>query len=172
MNPSSVRIGLSVAIVLQVLVLTGMVVKASMPLWTGTEVRVKTVPVDPRSLFRGNYARLNYEFGILPAGALGESSNIRAGEVVYVKLQRLESGLHAYHSTSFDIPEEGVFLRGRISRTYPPYPVKFGIEAFFAPKMKALKLESDLRNGGVAVLMIDDNGRVVLKDVVPNEVAE
>ena len=120
MTSSSVRVGLSVAIVLQVLVLTGMVVNASMPLWIGTEVRVKTVPVDPRSLFRGNYARLNYEFGILPAGALGESSNIRAGEVVYVKLQQMESGLHAYHSTSFDRPEDGVFLRGRISRTYPP----------------------------------------------------
>ena len=37
----------------------------AMPLWTGKEIRVKVVPVDPRSLFRGNYARLNYDFSRL-----------------------------------------------------------------------------------------------------------
>ena len=31
----------------------------------GKEIRVKVVPVDPRSLFRGNYARLNYDFSRL-----------------------------------------------------------------------------------------------------------
>ena len=55
-------VGISVAIFAQVLLLGGMVARAAYPLWAGQEVRVKTTPVDPRSLFRGNYARLGYSF--------------------------------------------------------------------------------------------------------------
>ena len=43
-----------------------------------------------------------------------------------------------------------------------------GIEAFFAPKEKALKLEKDLRNGGTAILMVARSGNAALKDVIPN----
>ena len=168
MSRSSVVIGLGAAIVLQFLVLSGMLVKAAMPLWTGTEIRVKTVPVDPRSMFRGNYAQLNYEFGRLPNSALRDVKNLRIGEIVYVRLKRSEDGLYSFADASLDKPAEGIFLRGRILDNQPPYRVKYGIEAFFAPKKKALKLEQELRNGGVAVLMITDSGRVALNDVVPN----
>ena len=65
-----------------------------------------------------------------------------------------------------------VFLRGRIANNYSPYRVKYGIEAFFAPKKKALQLEKDLRNGGVAILMVTRSGRVALKDVVPDTSGE
>ena len=72
MTRSKVAVGLGAAIAFQLVVLAGMVVYAAMPLWTGTEIRVKTVPVDPRSMFRGNYAQLRYEFATLPEGALSE----------------------------------------------------------------------------------------------------
>ena len=55
---------------------------------------------------------------------------------------------------------------GRIVRD--PYRVRFGIEAFFAPKEKALELEKDLRNGGAAILMVSNSGRAALKDVIPD----
>ena len=42
-------IGLIAAIAFQFVVLSGMYVSAQMPLWTGTEIKLKTVPVDPRS---------------------------------------------------------------------------------------------------------------------------
>ncbi|MBT3870270.1 MAG: GDYXXLXY domain-containing protein [Gammaproteobacteria bacterium] len=42
-------------------VLVGMYVTAALPLWTGAEIRLATAPVDPRSLFRGNYALLSYD---------------------------------------------------------------------------------------------------------------
>jgi len=153
---------------MQLLILSGMVVKAAMPLWTGTEIRVKTVPVDPRSLFRGNYARLNYEIGRLPINVLKGVTRPRIGEVVYVSLELTESGLYGVADASLDEPDEGVFLRGRIVNHKPPYRVKYGIEAFFAPKKKALQMEKDLGNGGVAVLMVAESGRVALDDVVPN----
>ena len=168
MKPSAIYVGLVAAILLQLFVLSGMVVKAAMPLWTGTEIRVKTVPVDPRSMFRGNYARLNYAFGLLPEDAFGDTEEVRLGEVVYVSLQPGEGGLYEYAGASLTQPESGVFLRGRIVNAYAPYRVNYGIDAFFAPKKKALKLEQELRNGGMAVLMVTAGGRVALKDVIAN----
>jgi uncharacterized membrane-anchored protein len=167
MTRSKVVIWLASAIVLQFLILSGMLVKAAMPLWTGTEIRVKTVPVDPRSLFRGNYALLNYDISQLPDHVFGDSSSIRLGEIVYVSLTPDEQGLYRFKDASLDQPDGGIFLRGRIVDNYPPYQVMYGIEAFFAPKTTAVQLEKDLRNGGVAVLMVTDSGRVALRDVVP-----
>ena len=159
---------LGAAITLQVVVLAGMVASAAMPLWTGTEVRVATLPVDPRSLFRGNYARLDYAFSTLPEDALDGYRDPRVGEVVYVRLESGDDGLHRYTGASLERPADGIYLRGRIQRDRSPYRVRFGIEAFFAPKERALRLEEELRNGGVAVLKVSDGGRAAIEDIIPS----
>ena len=159
--------GLLAAIAFQLVVLVGMVVNAALPLWTGTEVRVRTAPVDPRSLFRGNYARLDYEFATLPEDTLSGEAGLRVGEVVYVRLEPGAGGLHELAGASLDRPAGGVFLRGRLATSHPPYRVRYGLEAFFAPKERALALEKELRNGGTAVLMVSGSGRAALKDVIP-----
>jgi len=164
---SKIAAGLVAAIAFQLVVLAGMVVNAALPLWTGTEIRVRTVPVDPRSMFRGNYARLGYEFGTLPANALHRVKGLRPGEVVYVSLEPDDDDEYVFAGASFERPAEGVFLRGRLATVTAPYRVRYGIEAFFAPKEEALELEKGLRNGGIAVLMVTGSGRAALKDVVP-----
>ena len=168
----TIAISLLIAVLFQLLVLIGMVGLSAMPLWTGHEVKVKTIPVDPRSMFRGNYARLRYELSEVEI----EHSNkkIRNGEVVYVSLLQAEGGLYEFSQASLVKPQEGVFLRGRIqthrySNNQQPFQVKYGIEAFFAPKDKALALEDDLRDGGVAVLMVSASGKARLKDVIGSE---
>jgi len=161
---------LVVAILFQVLVLSGMYVSAALPLWTGTEVRIKTIPVDPRSLFRGQYARLRYEISQLDAELFPDQAELRNGEVVYVLLKPGDDGLYQFSQVSLTRPERGLFLRGRIEQRHYQqqahyFRVKYGIEAFFAPKEKALQLEHDLRTGGVAVLMVAGNGKARLKTV-------
>jgi len=167
MNRAMLIKGLVAAVVLQLLVLTGMLAKANYPLWFGNEIRVKTVPVDPRSLFRGNYARLNYEMSRLPKALFDEGLLLRPGVTVYVRLKQGDNQLYQLADASLTPPSDGVFLKGRISNSHAPYRVKYGIEAFFAPKEKALKLERELRKTGVAVLMVTDGGSVTLKDVLP-----
>lgn len=170
---SDVFMALVVTVAVQFFILTGMVVKASMPLWTGTEVRLKTIPVDPRSMFRGNYARLNYAISTLPEDALAQTQKrIRTGEVVYVSLRKSADDLYEYAGASLAKPDSGIFLRGRANRYGPPYRLEYGIEAFFAPKEKALQLEKDLRNGGVAVLMVSASGRATLATVEPENSGE
>ena len=136
MTRTPIVVPLGIAIAFQLLVLTGMVAKAAIPLWVGTEIQVKTEPVDPRSMFRGNYARLRYEFGTLPEDALEEEHSLRMGEFVYVSLQRGEEGQYEFAAASTTRPTDGIFLRGRLQNNFPPYFVKYGIEAFFAPRRK------------------------------------
>ena len=167
MSRSRIALGLGLGIALQVLVVVGMVVQAALPLWTGTEVRLKTVPVDPRSMFRGNFARLRYDISRLPGDLAVDLGQPRIGEVVYVSLRPTANGLYDLAGVSLEKPNEGVFLRGRLGSNRAPYRVTYGIEAFFAPKDKALQLEQDLRGEGVAVLMVAESGRAALKDVVP-----
>ena len=78
----------------------------------GKEIRVKVVPVDPRSLFRGNYARLNYDFSRLEKGALGgeREKNLRDNEVVYITLRKNQDGLYEYAAASLEKPDAGVFF--------------------------------------------------------------
>jgi len=164
---------LFIAIALQALILVGMVASAALPLWTGTEVKVKTTPIDPRSLFRGNYAMLRYNFSQIDHADFQplHEKNMRKDEVVYVTLVQSSNGLYEPSSTSIIKPDSGVFIRGRISNHFfraGDYSVKYGIEAFFAPKEKALKLERELRYSGVAVLMISKSGRARIKEVIAN----
>lgn len=168
----TIAFGLLIAVIFQLIVLTGMVGLSAMPLWIGQEIKVKTIPVDPRSMFRGNYARLRYK--ISEVAIEHPNKKLRNGELVYVNLYQAENGLYELSGTSLTKPEEGVFLRGRV-QTYrydsnqDTYRVKYGIEAFFAPKAKALALEQDLRDGGIAVLMVSNSGKARLKDVIGDE---
>ncbi len=159
---------LCAAIVFQILVLVGMVARAALPLWTGTEIRVATVPVDPRSMFRGDYVRLRYEVGTLPSDAFSEAQPPRVGQIVYVSLAKGADGHYGFAGASLERPAGGKFLRGRIARNHAPIRVRYGIEAFFASKEEAARLERGLLEGGVAVLMVSPDGRAALKAVVPS----
>lgn len=158
--------GLALAIAFQVIVLIGMYALSALPLWIGEEVRVKTIPVDPRSMFRGNYARLRYDFSRVPRRDSDVDETLKRGDIVYLRLKKNSENYYEAEGVTSE-PPQGVFIRGRVSIT--PYgdniDVKYGIEAFFAPKKKALELEDKLRRGGTAVLMVSKSGRARIKEV-------
>lgn len=162
--------GLLATVLLQVTVLAAEYLNAVYPLWSGSEVRLATRPVDPRSLFRGNYARLRYDINRLPPADLEALGRLRHNEIVYVRLERAENGLHRYAGVSRTSPDQGLFIRGRSvagsSRRTNGDNVLYGIDAWFAPKDKALALEHELAGGGVAVVMIAANGKAALKNII------
>ena len=162
--------GLLAAVLLQVAVLASVYFNSVYPLWTGREIRLKTIPVDPRSLFRGNYAQLNYDISSVSVPQALDIDHPRRGEVIYVKLDQDENGLYVFGGASFTEPETGIYIRGRIQvpvwNDSQAYPVRYGIEAYFAPKEKALELEKQLRDGGTAIVYLADNGKAALKHVV------
>lgn len=50
-----------VVVLLQILILSWIIAKYSYVLITWTEIQVKTIPVDPRDIFRGDYVTLSYD---------------------------------------------------------------------------------------------------------------
>lgn len=160
MNKRSLKMALIAALVFQLAIMAGVVVKGFYPLWVGEEIRLKTQPVDPRDLFRGNYARLNYAFSNL------DNPDFLPGDVIYLPLTR-EGDLWTAGEPDHHKPAEGLFLRGRVSSR--PWRggsrLIFGIEALFAPKEKALALERQLRDEAVAVIRVAPNGRAALVSV-------
>ena len=164
MNKQMIMKGLIAGLVLQILVLLLEYLGAVYPLWTGQEVTLKTIPVDPRSLFRGNYARLNYDISTIPATDMLTVTGLRFNQYVYVKLKPGDGGIHVYDGASLTRPVSGLFIRGRAQGDRN---IKYGIEAFFASKERALALEEKLRIGGLAKVMIAGNGKAALQDVIP-----
>ncbi len=169
MSRKNVSFGLLLVMLLQAGVLGGEYLTAAYPLWTGREIKLKTLPVDPRSLFRGNYARLSYGISSIPSSAYSESRLLRNGEIVFVRLKSNPEGLYDFAGISLSRPESGIFLRGRVTgRHYSAQSeikIRYGIEAWFAPKEKALQMQRDLRSGGIAVVMVAKGGSAVLKGI-------
>ena len=160
------KIALVLAILAQFFILTGMYIKAQIPLWTGEEIRVATIPVDPRSLFRGNYAYLNYSLSSISVDSEVEQANLRPDDKIYVSLKQNIDSLYVFDKATITPPSSGLYLRGRVKGAYGhSIDILYGIEAFFAPKKKALQLETDLRDGAVAVLMVTRFGQVALKAI-------
>lgn len=160
---------LALVIFFQIIVMGGVYLNARLPLWTGKEILLNTRPVDPRSLFRGNYARLSYDISSLPAEDI--RGKVRTNEVVYVLLATDKKGVFQYKSASLTRPDSGIFIRGRIKNrshgTEPKktYRINYGIEAFFAPKEKALALEKQLRQSALARIFVLPSGRAALKEI-------
>lgn len=146
--------GLLACIILQLCVLLGMYLKAQYPLWVGTPVKVAVEPIDPRSLFRGNYAILNYTISrpTLNAELLANKNDnplIHKQAVVYTRLQKNEHGLYDPIDVVLEKPKEGVFIRGRLQNRHISEDgrvhVDYGVEAYFAPKERALEIEHSAR---------------------------
>ena len=161
--------GLSLVILLQTGILAMVYISARIPMWTGSPVLLETSPVDPRSLFRGNYARLNYDISRIPAQEINRLGKPRPNERVYVRLTPGPDQVHVYKGVSFTRPESGLFIRGRIQerswRSAGSYRIRYGIEAYFAPKEKALALEKQLRTSAVAKIYISDSGKPALEGI-------
>lgn len=163
------HVAILLAVLLQVVVLGWEYVGSVLPRWTGRSVALVVHPVDPRSWFSGNYAALTYDVASLPAALYrGPERTMREGEVVYVSLVERDSGWQA-SELSLEPPPSGVFMRGRLASgwsTYSSFRVRYGIEAYFAPKEEALAIEREVRerpHGQVkAEVRVASSGRAAL----------
>ena len=163
------------AIALQLGVLAMEYLGSIWPLWTGERVRLEIVPVDPRSMFRGNYARLDYTVANVDASLFsGPKERLRKGEVVYVVLEQRDESWRAA-GIQLGKPESEVFPRGRLQRNWnadqSSFAVRYGIEAWFAPREKAIEIEQATRrqqgegSRAFAEVAIASSGRAALVEL-------
>jgi uncharacterized membrane-anchored protein len=128
------------AVIMQVLVLAYMAGEREYILKTGTMIHLRTAPIDPRDIFRGDYVRLNYEISRIAIDKLkgaGNLKEIKKGEKLYVGLKEGPNGLYEMTYAQFQKPEGGMYLTGRSQNRHqspqPGYPIwiNYGIEAYF-----------------------------------------
>lgn len=82
---------LVVAALFQVGIVVGMILLAMRPLWDGKEVLLEVSGRDPRSLFRGDYVALQYEFSSINLDTIPNdvppNAKYTFGDELYVELQ-------------------------------------------------------------------------------------
>ena len=137
--------GLTVLLVLlQFLVLAYMAGHREYIVRKGETVYLRTAPVDPRDIFRGDFVRLNYEISIVRAPQLElEESSKKRGRRVYATLTQMANELYGLDRLTDVEPENGLFIRGRIANDYPSsrVDVRYGIEQLFVEQGKGLDME-------------------------------
>ena len=161
-NKRFLAIGLALAISVQMFVLATEYLSSVWPLWFGSPVTLKTAPIDPRSLFRGNYVRLNYDISTIDK-ELSEGA-FKKNAIGYVTLKE-EGDIFVATGLYSEKPESTLFIRGRVVGEGNGYRLKYGIEAYFMPKEKALRAQKSVRQGVNAEIYILPSGKSAIANL-------
>ncbi|MDH4095848.1 MAG: GDYXXLXY domain-containing protein [Betaproteobacteria bacterium] len=141
------------AIAAQLLVLAWMGAEREWIFRTGHVAHLRTAPIDPRDLFRGDFVRLRYDVNSvrrehLDAAMAPPGRERKRHEVVYTRLQPAGEGVYEAAGTSLARPAEGLFLRGRTEDSWRMgwrggghFLVKYGIEQLFVEQGAGLAIE-------------------------------
>ena len=144
-------------LVLQTLALAGMVAMKQWTLETGRPVLLRMEPIDPRSLFRGDYVTLNYAISTLDLVALEGDDDFSTSQDVYEVLEQGETYFEpraVYHLHPGNSADR-VALKGVVdwiqttrydqeSKTMVEVNelhVRYGIEDYFVPEGEGRELE-------------------------------
>jgi len=100
-------------VLLQVVLLIGIIAYRQYWVATGERILLKTTPVDPRDIFRGDYVSLRYEISSLNLDELAVKQSFKGNEKVYVILQKNPDGTFAAKSVSKEPPTGKKFIQGR-----------------------------------------------------------
>ena len=128
----------------------------------GTEIALKTVPIDPRDLLRGDFVVLRYDIST-PATDLSPAVFAKNARV-YVPIEEVE-GRWTVREVLREPPGEGLYLRGRIRRSAgPTAEIVYGIESFFVPEGEGKKYEEARNRDRLwAVVSVSPHGMARLK---------
>jgi uncharacterized membrane-anchored protein len=161
--------GFWAAVALQLLVLLGMMATHGYTLMTGQPVMLKTAPVDPWDLFRGEYVILNYEISRLsPKDVKMAGTPYTRGQQVWVTLRKGDPYWTAM-AVSAQRPQAGtdeVALRGFVEfgdgeeggGREVVVGLRYGIEQYYVPEGEGLAIEQKRPELQVEVL-VDSLGR-------------
>ena len=152
---------------LWIMLLGGFIVIKEFTLQTGDEILLKTEPVDPRDLFRGDYVVLRYDISQIDLDKFNLVNKYpKTGKKIYVTLNIGEDKVATIDDISLTRPTKGKFIAGTISNVYGNRAnVTYGIESYFVPESKGREIEKNLRDIYVKVA-IDDFGLAAIKALI------
>jgi uncharacterized membrane-anchored protein len=161
-----------VIVILQIVFLMAIAGSKWYTICFGKTVLLKTLPVDPRDLFRGDYVILRYEFSEIDLNkipVLG-SPDFKRYDIVYVKLRKVDQFWH-FVAISRNKPaleeQDDVFIKGIVRNAYDKkLSVDYGIESFFVPEGKGREIEEARQAIAVtAEIAVDQSGDSAIRRI-------
>jgi uncharacterized membrane-anchored protein len=141
----------------------------------GVDVVLKTVPVDPRDLLRGDYVILSYDISTIPADKVTGGFPTEATDAqLSVRLEKQPDGFWGVTEASFQAlaPKEGsIIARSSPFYFYPapdsqqsPLSVDYGIERYYVPEGEGRVMEEARNASALSVTArVDDDGRMQIR---------
>nr|WP_200960741.1 GDYXXLXY domain-containing protein [Rhizobium sp. Root708] len=126
----------------------------------GSDVMLRTAPVDPRDFLRGDYVVLNYDISLVPVHSIVGAIPTDAGErTLWVRVKRQDDGFWGIAESSFEgLPEQAdtVVLRSQPFYSYGAQTtdnihVDYGIERYYVPEGAGMALEQARQDGDVSI---------------------
>lgn len=180
-----IMLRLIILIALQSVVLVAMIGMKQWTLSTGIPVMLETQPIDPRSLFQGDYVRLNYTISTLDLATLSSDRPFKAHERIYVLLRKGNpywAPVSIHHERPGMRPDH-VSLKGMVmragsrrwdqaSRSWEAtehLTVRYGIENYFVPEGEGRDLERPKPGEKISICVaVDQFGNAGIKAVLVN----
>ncbi|MCZ8519004.1 MULTISPECIES: GDYXXLXY domain-containing protein [Paenibacillus] len=145
----------------QALVLAGIALSYYAVGWYGQELRLRTVPVDPRDIFYGDYVTLSYEISRLEGTLWKEAEPPKRGDTAYVVVKPGSDGISvpvaAYRSkpalAAGETALKGIVQYGWVKGNgnssdenfnesfHENFSVRYGIERYYVPEGTGKALE-------------------------------
>ncbi len=144
------------AVIIQCMALGAICFERESVLMTGETVYIRTVPVDPRDLFRGDYVRLNYGISTIPLEMVDKKKRKdfqKREKRVYLVYKTDARNMVVPLRLSLEKPAGETFIRGYTVRNWRnnSIGVRYSIEKYFMQQGKGLVLERGQRLEGVRI---------------------
>lgn len=184
-------------ILVQTLILAAIIANRLAILSSDFIVVLETRPIDPRSLFRGDYVRLNYDINNLQLDDLSGDTVFKRNDTVYVVLQKKGQywNAQAVYLEKPVLPESPTgqqgsaqnIIRGVIKKVNNRHwnqdnetfidvtslQITYGIENYFVPEGEGLKLERPEPGDKVTLeIALDNEGYAAIKTLLLNGIAQ
>jgi uncharacterized membrane-anchored protein len=169
----------TLSLVVPIFILMGMITQPMMTIVFGETIILKTLPLDPRDRWRGDYVSLKYEIQQIPfiffdpdifkikEPFKDEYTSIRIP--VYVELKKSNS-FYSVKKVTRVKPSSNIYLKGDIY--YSPYSnnefiqVRYeDINTFYVEEKTGGELEEKARKGDLLVSMKISNGKGILTSI-------
>jgi uncharacterized membrane-anchored protein len=149
-------------VLLQVALLVGMIAYRQYWVATGERILLRTAPVDPRDIFRGDYVSLRYDISTLDLDGLGAKGSFKSNEKVYVILEKNQEGVFSAVSVSRGLPSGKRFIQGRVQHetTLSKWEVTLKDDSENLHELKPQWLENSKRGDRIA-FCLDERGNVL-----------
>ena len=150
-----------------IVIIGGFITFKEFTLLTGEEILLKTRPIDPRDLFRGDYVILRYDISTINTNVLTyQGFDFKKDDKVYVLLNIDDQKIGSLANIAKNKPKEGIFIEGTIKRIRNnKLNIEYGIESYFVPEGIGKKIEKNL--GKIYTkIAVDNFGNAIIKSLV------